>query len=43
MVNEQGNLLAVLSLHDLKKPGLLRTYGVPTVALSLALQRCLLP
>ncbi|CAG8540148.1 15379_t:CDS:10 [Funneliformis mosseae] len=38
MVNERGDLLSVLSLHDIKMNGLLTTYGVPTIALSLALQ-----
>ncbi|RIA89934.1 heme peroxidase [Glomus cerebriforme] len=38
IVNGKGDLLAKLSLHDLKVPNLIATYGVPSLVLSLALQ-----
>jgi len=36
--NEQGDLVTILSLHDLKRLNLLTDFGVPSLALSLALQ-----
>ncbi|GBB83501.1 hypothetical protein RclHR1_10200008 [Rhizophagus clarus] len=38
IVNEHGDFLALLSLHDLKEKGILSIYGVPSLALSLSLQ-----
>ncbi|GBC41947.2 heme peroxidase [Rhizophagus irregularis DAOM 181602=DAOM 197198] len=38
IVNEHGDYLATLSLHDLKEKSILQLYGVPSLALSLSLQ-----
>jgi hypothetical protein len=42
IVNGQGELLTTLMLSDLQNSQLIKTYGVPSIALSLALQRYLL-
>ncbi|CAG8456991.1 13944_t:CDS:10 [Funneliformis mosseae] len=39
IVDNNGQVLATLSLNSLQRPRLLETYGVPSIALSLALQR----
>ncbi|CAG8440207.1 7817_t:CDS:10 [Funneliformis mosseae] len=39
IVNYQGKPLATLPLNDLQVPGLLKTFGIPSIALSMALQR----
>ena len=37
IVNEQGDPLSTLSLHDLKEKYILPIYGIPSLVLSLAL------
>ena len=42
IVDPQGQILATLSLNDVENSTLIKTYGLQTIALSLALQRYLL-
>ncbi|CAI2176968.1 15881_t:CDS:10 [Funneliformis geosporum] len=39
IVNDAGKPLTTISLNDVQAPGLLKTFGIPSIILSLALQR----